>query len=80
VKGPEIKARAAQLRAAGDLALERHLSAQMGQVHQVLMEALRMGRTGQFAEVTFATDHAEGTVIAARIIGHHGGKLLGQVV
>ena len=80
VKGPEIKARAAQLRAAGDLALERHLSAQMEQVHQVLMEAPRMGRTGQFAEVTFATDHAEGTVIAARIIGHHGGKLLGQVV
>jgi len=80
VKGPEIKARAAQLRAAGDLALERHLSAQMGQVHQVLMEAPRMGRTGQFAEVTFATDHAEGTVIAARIIGHHGGKLLGQAV
>jgi threonylcarbamoyladenosine tRNA methylthiotransferase MtaB len=80
VRGPEIKARATKLRAAGDLALERHLVAQMGKVHQVLMEAPRMGRTGQFAEVTFATDHAEGAVICARIIGHQAGKLLAQAL
>ncbi|MEI6798550.1 MAG: tRNA (N(6)-L-threonylcarbamoyladenosine(37)-C(2))-methylthiotransferase MtaB [Pseudomonadota bacterium] len=80
VKGPEIKARAARLRAAGDLALERHLAAQIGQLHQVLMEAPRMGRTGQFAEVAFATDHPEGTVVAAQITGHHNGQLLAQAV
>ena len=80
VKGPEIKARAARLRAAGDLALERHLAAQMGQVHQVLMETPRMGRTGQFAEVAFTTDHAEGRVISAQITGHQGGQLLAKAL
>jgi len=80
VKGPEIKARAARLRAAGDIALERHLAAQMGHVHQVLMEAPRMGRTGQFAEVTFTTDHVEGRVISAQITGHQGGQLLAKAL
>jgi threonylcarbamoyladenosine tRNA methylthiotransferase MtaB len=80
VRGPDIKARAARLRAAGDLALERHLVAQLGKVHQVLMETPRMGRTGQFAEVTFATDHAEGTVVNARITGHQGGQLVAQAL
>ena len=80
VKGPEIKARAARLRAAGDLALERHLAAQMGQVHQVLMETPRMGRTGQFAEVAFTTDHVEGHVISAQITGHQGGQLLAKAL
>lgn len=80
VKGPDIKARAARLRAAGDLALERHFAAQLGLVHHVLMETPRMGRTGQFAEVVFATDLPEGTVIAARITGHQGGRLLAQAL
>jgi len=80
VKGPEIKARAARLRAAGDLALERHLAAQMGQMHQVLMETPRMGRTGQFAEVAFTADHVEGRVISAQITGHQGGQLLAKAL
>ena len=80
VKGPEIKARAARLRVAGGLALERHLAAQMGQVHQVLMETPRMGRTGQFAEVAFTTDHVEGHVISAQITGHQGGQLLAKAL
>ena len=80
VRGPDIKARAARLRAAGGLALERHLVAQLGKVHQVLMETPRMGRTGQFAEVTFATDHAEGTVVNARVTGHQGGQLVAQAL
>ncbi len=80
VKGPDIKARAARLRAAGDLALRRHLAAQLGRVHQVLMETPRMGRTGQFAEVVFATDHPEGTVIAAQVTGHQSGQLLAQAL
>ncbi len=80
VKGPDIKARAARLRAAGDLALRRHLAAQLGRVHQVLMETPRMGRTGQFAEVVFATDHPEGTVITAKVTGHQSGQLLAQAL
>lgn len=80
VKGPDIKARAARLRAAGDIALNRHLAAQIGQVHDVLMETPRMGRTGQFAEVAFAADHTEGTVISARVTGHQAGQLLAQAL
>ena len=80
VRGPDIKARAARLRAAGDLALGRHLAAQLGRVHQVLMETPRMGRTGQFAEVVFATDHPEGTVITAKVTGHQSGQLLAQAL
>ncbi|MGB1034969.1 MAG: tRNA (N(6)-L-threonylcarbamoyladenosine(37)-C(2))-methylthiotransferase MtaB, partial [Primorskyibacter sp.] len=39
VDGPTIKARAARLRAAGQGAVQRHLKAQVGRRHQVLMES-----------------------------------------
>jgi threonylcarbamoyladenosine tRNA methylthiotransferase MtaB len=67
VKGPEIKSRAARLRAAGDAALQRHLTAQIGQTHRILMESPRMGRTEQFTEVQFATDQPEGQIVTAQI-------------
>ena len=38
VKGPAIKERAARLRAAGDAALARHMAAQIGQPHRILIE------------------------------------------
>ena len=76
VKGPLIKERAARLRAAGDAALTRHLEAQLGQSHQVLMEGARLGRTRQFTEVEFAADQREGTLLKALIKGHAGGRLL----
>lgn len=75
VKGPVIKERAARLRAAGDLALQRHLVQQMGQHHRVLMESPRMGRTEQFTEVDFATDQPEGQIVSAHIIGQNGVRL-----
>ncbi len=67
VPGAAIKSRAARLRAAGDAAAQRHLTAQIGQTHRVLLENPRMGRTEQFTEVTFATDQPEGAIINARI-------------
>lgn len=69
VRGPVIKARAAQLRAAGDSALQRHLAAQIGQTHSILMESPRMGRTAQFTEVDFAAEQPEGQIVSARITG-----------
>ncbi len=75
VPGAAIKSRAARLRAAGDAAAQRHLTAQIGQTHRVLLENPRMGRTEQFTEVTFATDQPEGAIITARITGHTGGQL-----
>jgi threonylcarbamoyladenosine tRNA methylthiotransferase MtaB len=75
VPGAEIKARAAALRAAGQAALGRHLSAQVGRTHQILTEGPRIGRTAQFAEVAFATGQPEGAIVMARITGHDGIRL-----
>jgi threonylcarbamoyladenosine tRNA methylthiotransferase MtaB len=67
VRGPAIKDRAARLRAAGDAAVQAHLTAQIGQTHQILMESPRMGRTAQFAEVQFDTDQPESRIVTATI-------------
>ena len=77
VDGRTVKARAARLRAAGAAAVARHLAAQVGELHEVLMESPRMGRTGQFAEVTFETDQVEGSVVRSRIAGVAGDRLRG---
>ncbi|WP_298905522.1 tRNA (N(6)-L-threonylcarbamoyladenosine(37)-C(2))-methylthiotransferase MtaB [uncultured Aliiroseovarius sp.] len=65
VDGNVIKARAARLRAAGDAQVQRHLQAQVGQEHQILMENPTMGRTAHFAEVIFTTPKEEGALITA---------------
>ena len=67
VKGALIKDRAAQLRAAGDAQVARHLAAQIGTTHDVLMENPRMGRTQQFAEVVFETDQIESSIVRTTI-------------
>ncbi|GAA5080369.1 tRNA (N(6)-L-threonylcarbamoyladenosine(37)-C(2))-methylthiotransferase MtaB [Roseibacterium beibuensis] len=73
--GATIKARAARLRQAGDAAVARHLSEQIGREHHILMENPRMGRTEQFTEVTFALDQPEGQIVTARITGQDGRQL-----
>lgn len=75
VDGATIKTRAARLRAAGQAAVTRHLAAQQGQGHRVLMESPRLGRTEQFAEVMFDADQPEGAIVMARIIGQDGTRL-----
>ena len=74
--GPVIRDRAAALRAAGDAALARHLTAQVGRTHHILTESPRMGRTEQFTEVAFATDQPEGAIVTAAITGQDGRVLL----
>ncbi|MEC7668872.1 MAG: tRNA (N(6)-L-threonylcarbamoyladenosine(37)-C(2))-methylthiotransferase MtaB [Pseudomonadota bacterium] len=76
VNGKAIKDRARRLREAGDLAVERHLSTQVGRTHQVLLEAADMGRTEQFTEVSFATPQPVGQIVEVAIAGHKGGQLL----
>lgn len=76
VNGKAIKDRARRLREAGDLAVERHLSAQVGRTHQVLLEAADMGRTEQFTEVSFATRQPVGQIVEVAISGHKGGQLV----
>ncbi len=69
VHGTAIRERAAALRAAGSRQVARHLAAQVGHTHEVLMESPRMGRTAQFTEVRFDTDQPEGRIVTARITG-----------
>ena len=76
VNGTAIKDRAARLRLAGRAAVDRHLGAQIGRTHQVLMENPRMGRTEHFAEVAFGHDQPEGQIVTAEIIGSDGQQLI----
>lgn len=75
VNGRDIKARAAQLRAAGQARVVDHLRAQVGKVHQVLLESPTMGRTAQFTEVHFSTPQTEGQIVQTTILGTDGTHL-----
>lgn len=75
VNGKIIKTRAAQLREAGDIAVQNHLQAQIGTTHHILMENPRMGRTQQFAEVAFQEDQPESQIITTQITGAAGAQL-----
>ncbi len=76
VDGRATKERAARLRAAGDAQVARHLAAQLGLAHDVLMENAHMGRTEQFTEVAFDAPRAEGQIVRAQISGARGVQLL----
>ncbi|KAJ03778.1 tRNA (N(6)-L-threonylcarbamoyladenosine(37)-C(2))-methylthiotransferase MtaB [Sulfitobacter mediterraneus] len=75
VNGTVIKTRAAQLRAAGDTQVQRHLQAQIGKTHRILMENPTMGRTEQFTEVTFAQPQTDGQIVTTAILGQSGNQL-----
>lgn len=75
VNGMDVKRRAARLRAAGDKQVKTHVAAQVGKTHRILMESPLMGRTEQFAEVTFDTPQPEGQIVSATIKGRHNGRL-----
>ena len=76
VNGKLIKSRAAALRAAGERQVQKHLTAQIGKTHNILMENPNMGRTSQFAEVIFNTPQTEGAIVTARITGHNKNHLI----
>ena len=76
VAGPEVKSRAARLRAKGQEALSAHLAQQVGQRLRVLTEGPRVARTEGFAEVALASDHPEGSLLDLDITGHDGARLL----
>jgi len=69
VNGTLIKERASMLRAAGQKQVIKHLSAQLGRTHNILMENPHMGRTEQFAEVRFSTAQPESQIVRAAIAG-----------
>ncbi|MCE8418877.1 tRNA (N(6)-L-threonylcarbamoyladenosine(37)-C(2))-methylthiotransferase MtaB [Rhodovulum sulfidophilum] len=75
VEGGAIRDRAARLRAAGEAQVARHLAAQTGRSHRILMESPRMGRTEQFTEVDFGSDQPEGQIVTATISGRSDTRL-----
>lgn len=80
IDGNIIKARAAQLRAAGEQQVDRHLRNQIGKTHNILMENPHMGRTEQFTEVVFDQPQTEGQIVRAKISGVSGLQLKASFV
>jgi threonylcarbamoyladenosine tRNA methylthiotransferase MtaB len=82
VPGPERKARAATLRAAGEVARQRFLAAQVGTWATVLVERRRdgeaIGHCEHFAPVRFAGSAAPGTIVRVEITGSDGEALIGR--
>ncbi len=78
VPGPEIRARAERLRAAGARRVEEHLEAMQGRRVQLLMEKPDAGRTEGFALTRLASPEAPGCIVEARITGRDGAMLLAQ--
>ena len=78
VNGKLIKSRAKHLRVVGMHQARLHLQLQVGQVHQVLMEQPHMGRTQQFAEVTFDIPQTEGKIVSTLIKSATDTQLQGQ--
>jgi threonylcarbamoyladenosine tRNA methylthiotransferase MtaB len=73
-----VKSRAERLRQKGAALLQRHLSGQVGRKVGVLMERDGLGRTDDFAEIEVAGATA-GSVVAARVTGTDGARLIGEV-
>ncbi|GFE51181.1 tRNA (N(6)-L-threonylcarbamoyladenosine(37)-C(2))-methylthiotransferase MtaB [Roseobacter cerasinus] len=76
VAGAAIKDRAAQLRAAGAVQVQRHLASQVGRTHAILMESPTLGRTEQFCPVNLRKPVAEGTITYAMISGQTDSALI----
>jgi threonylcarbamoyladenosine tRNA methylthiotransferase MtaB len=72
--GRVIRARAAQLRAAGEAALRRRLAAEVGTTRSVLVESPTQGRTEHFIPVAIGGE-TPGTVRRLTMAGHDGARL-----
>jgi threonylcarbamoyladenosine tRNA methylthiotransferase MtaB len=70
-----VKERAARLRAAGEVALRRHLASEIGRARRVMSEGDR-GRTEHYSPVRLARPAAHGALVDVVIAGHDGRQLL----
>src|SRR4029453_11197886 len=74
VSGKRIKDRAKRLRMAGEAALQRRLTSEIGATRQVLIESVRQGRTEHFFPVAISGE-TPGAVRALTVIGNDGTRL-----
>jgi threonylcarbamoyladenosine tRNA methylthiotransferase MtaB len=75
VNGNVIKDRAKRLRATGEAALQRRLTAEVGHTRQVLIESATQGRTEHFVPVAVEGD-MPGMVRTLTVTGHDGARLM----
>jgi len=76
VAKPIVKERAKRLREAGERALRRHLDAQIGITHRVLVETSGLGRTEGFAPVRFRDAMTPGRIVETRIVAADANELV----
>ncbi len=76
VDGALVRERAARLRAAGAARVAAHLAAMQGREVRLLMERPDLGRTEGFAQTRLAAGAEPGAIVAARITGCEGERLL----
>lgn len=81
VPRPLVKERAARLRSKAGAVLSKFLASQQNREVEVLLEKDGHGRTPQFAEITCAGQAADydRAVVTARVSGHDGNRLFGQI-
>jgi len=80
VKGGVIKDRARRLREAGQAGLERHLQRQVGRVLSGLVERDGIARAEDFTEIAFAGEAPSGQILAFRVTGHDGSRVIAERV
>jgi threonylcarbamoyladenosine tRNA methylthiotransferase MtaB len=78
VPGPVVKARAARLRAAGDMALGRHLQRQIGRRLHGLVERPGLARADDFTEIAFVGEAQIGAIVPLDVTGHDGRRLVAR--
>jgi len=71
-----VKDRARRLRQQGEAALRCHLDSEIGAVRRVLTESDANGRSEHFTPVHFDAAIEPGIIVAARMIGHDGRRLI----
>jgi threonylcarbamoyladenosine tRNA methylthiotransferase MtaB len=76
---PVVKARAAQLRAAGEAALARHLNRQVGRTVLALVERPGVARAEDFTEIAFTGEAAVGGLASLEVTGHDGKRALARL-
>lgn len=74
-----VKERAARLRDKGARALSSFLESQTGSDVEVLVEQSGIGRTRHFAEMRLSSPIEPGALVRARVKGHDGARLSGEV-
>jgi threonylcarbamoyladenosine tRNA methylthiotransferase MtaB len=75
VNGTAIRERARRLRAAGEVALQKRLSSEVGARRQILIESATQGRTEHFLPVAISGE-TPGGVLALTIKGNAGARLI----